>query len=108
MTLCDVRGLSMLVQAGATVGERGVACAVATAPQQVRRLWPMLWPAELPCSTRAPRLGVWRQWRAGTTTTWPVARSSADRGGADAGRHHCRTCPAGARWALMGSWARLS
>ena len=38
----------MLVQAGATVGERGVACAVATAPQQVRRVWPMLCPAELP------------------------------------------------------------
>ena len=49
----------MHVQAGATVGERGVACAVATAPQQVRRVWPMLWPAaDLPVQYPSTAAGV--------------------------------------------------
>lgn len=45
MTFCGVRGLTTLVQAGATAAERGIGYAVASAPAQVTRLWPMLWPA---------------------------------------------------------------
>ena len=48
MTFCDVRGLAMLVQAGATAAECEVGYAVAAAPRQLRRVWPMLWPAADP------------------------------------------------------------
>jgi anti-anti-sigma factor len=59
MTFCDVRGLSMLVQVGATAAERGVGYAVAAAPRQVRRVWPMLWPAaELPVQYPSAAAGV--------------------------------------------------
>jgi anti-anti-sigma factor len=59
MTFCDVRGLSMLVQAGATAAERGVGYAVAAAPRQLRRVWPMLWPtADLPVQYPSAAAGV--------------------------------------------------
>ena len=59
MTFCDVRGLAMLVQAGSTAAERGVGYAVAAAPRQVRRIWPMLWPAaELPVHYPSAAAGV--------------------------------------------------
>lgn len=59
MTFCDVRGLTMLVQAGATAAERGVGYAVAAAPRQARRVWAMLWPAaELPVQFPSAAAGV--------------------------------------------------
>jgi anti-anti-sigma factor len=59
MTFCDVRGLAMLVQAGSTAAERGVGYAVAAAPRQVWRIWPMLWPAaELPVQYPSAAAGV--------------------------------------------------
>jgi len=59
MTFCDVRGLTMLVQAGVTAAERGVGYAVAAAPQQARRVWPMLWPAvELPRQFPSAAAGI--------------------------------------------------
>ena len=59
MTFCDVRGMTMLVQAGATAAERGVGYAVAAAPRQVRQVWPKLWPAaELPVQYPSAAAGV--------------------------------------------------
>ena len=59
MAFCDVRGLRMIVQVGATAAERGVGYAVAAAPRQVRRVWPMLWPAaELPVQYPSAAAGV--------------------------------------------------
>jgi STAS domain len=59
MTFCDVRGLAMLVQAGATAAECGIGYAVAAAPRQLRRVWPMLWPAaELPVQYPSTAAGV--------------------------------------------------
>jgi anti-anti-sigma factor len=59
MTFCDVRGLTMLVQGGATAAERGIGYAVAAAPGQVRRVWAMLWPAaELPVQFPSAAAGV--------------------------------------------------
>jgi len=59
MTFCDVRGMAMLVQAGATAAERGVGFAVAAAPRQLRRVWPMLWTAvELPVQCPSTAAGV--------------------------------------------------
>ena len=59
VTFCDVRGLTMLVQAGATAAECGIGYAVAAAPRQLRRVWPMLWPAaELPVQYPSAAAGV--------------------------------------------------
>jgi anti-anti-sigma factor len=59
MTFCDVRGLTMLVQAGTTAAEHGVGYAVAAAPRQARQVWAMLWPAaELPVQFPSAAAGV--------------------------------------------------
>jgi hypothetical protein len=59
MTFCDVRGLTMLVQATATAGERGIGYAVTAAPRQLSRVGPMLWPAaELPVQYPSAAAGV--------------------------------------------------
>jgi anti-anti-sigma factor len=60
VTFCDVRGLTMLVQAGATAGQCGVGYAVTAAPRQLSRVWPLLWPAaELPVQYPVLRPGCW-------------------------------------------------
>jgi anti-anti-sigma factor len=59
MTFCDVRGLTMLIQAGVTAAEHGIGYAVAAAPRQARRVWPMLWPAaELPPQFPSAAAGI--------------------------------------------------
>jgi anti-sigma B factor antagonist len=59
VTFCDVRGMTMLVQAGATAAERGIGYAVAAAPRQPRRVWAMLWPAaDLPVQYPSTAAGV--------------------------------------------------
>jgi anti-anti-sigma factor len=57
MTFCDARGLTLLMQTGATAAGSGIGYALAAAPDQARRLWALLWPvAELP--TRIPSAAV--------------------------------------------------
>jgi anti-anti-sigma factor len=95
MTFCDVRGLAMLVQAGATAAERGIGYAVAAAPRQLRRVWPMLWPVvDLPVQYPSTAAGVLAALTRRHDDDLALGRSSADRGGADTGRHHnAGTCP---------------
>jgi len=49
MTFCDLDGLRLLVETGATAGGRGIGYAVAGVPTQSGKVWLLLWPpAELP------------------------------------------------------------
>lgn len=49
LTFCDVRGLTLLVEAGAAAAGQGTGYAVAAASRAVNRAWTLLWSAdELP------------------------------------------------------------
>ena len=49
MTFCDLRGLRLLVETGATAAGSGIGYAVAGVPAQTGKVWLLLWPpAELP------------------------------------------------------------
>jgi len=93
MTFCDVRGMTLLVQAGASAAERGIGYAVAATPHQVNRVWPLLWPVnELPMQFPSAAAGVLAamaqqpvddlaRWAPkhgpGWVRRWPTARWSA-------------------------------
>lgn len=59
MTFCGVRGMTVLVQTGATAARCGAGYALAAAPGQVRRALPLLWPVdELPMQFPSAAVGV--------------------------------------------------
>lgn len=44
MTFCDVGGLRLLIETGASAAGSGIGYAVAGAPAQASRVWSLLWP----------------------------------------------------------------
>lgn len=71
VTFCDVGGMALLVETGATAAGHGIGYAVSGAPRQVENVWALLWPGhELPARFSAvpdhdyPRAGE------GTVQVW--------------------------------------
>lgn len=80
MTFCDVRGLTLLVQTGATAAGSGIGYVLAAAPDQARRVWALLWPdAELPTRVPSAAVGVLAALAGTVLTTGPAGRPSARR-----------------------------
>ncbi|MHA6783299.1 STAS domain-containing protein [Pseudonocardia saturnea] len=49
VTFCDVRGMALLVETGATAAGHGIGCAISGAFRQIDRAWTVMWAGdELP------------------------------------------------------------